>query len=124
MKVFAVAIMGVALIGSSQVAAKDVEAPLKLTASGEGRVKCTFTDARGNITKRDLKADRGGQAEYSSARFDHGTCEYKAASKEQLTITVEGDGWACPFNAASGVACAQTFANGAKGAFRLVQRAG
>jgi hypothetical protein len=125
MKAIAIAVcVSLALAASGPAAAKAEDAPLKLTASGDGRVQCVFADARGNIVRGDLKPGKGKQAEYSNARLDHGSCDYKAAPNAQLVITVEGTAWACPLQSAAGAACAQTFAAPASGSFRLAQRQG
>lgn len=123
MKVLIVAVcMSVALTAGAPAFGKSADAPFKLTASGDGRVQCTLVNARGNILRSDLKPGKGTEKDYSNAGVDHGTCEYKAASKAPLTIVVEGDAWACPLLLPAGAVCTQTVAAGASGSFRLVQK--
>lgn len=98
-------------------------APMKMTLAGEGRwaVQCKF-EIRGGIINEERFGPKGtAPVVFSMTNLQHGSCDYKASGKP-LVVSIEGDGWTCPFSAPADGKCEQTIAAGASGTFRFAMK--
>lgn len=122
---FFIAAACVVIAASGTASAKSTAAaPIVLTLAGEGRwsVSCTLEVGNGLINREEFKSGRAAPTVFQSANLKHGSCDYKVGPDKALTVTIEGDGWACPLNSAADAKCEQVFAPGASGSLRLMRR--
>lgn len=98
-------------------------APMKMTLVGEGRwtVRCKFEIRNGIISEEKFGPKGIAPVVFSMTNLQRGSCDYKAPGKP-LVISVEGDGWTCPFSAPADGKCEQAIAAGASGTFRFAMK--
>lgn len=123
--VTAAACGAIAISGLAVAKAPPSPTAMKLTLAGEDRwsVRCTLDVGNGLINREEFKGGKSTPVVFSTPKLNFGTCDYKAAPDKPLTITIEGDAWACPLTAPTNEKCEQQIAPGASGSLRLTQRA-
>jgi len=110
-----------ALLISAEPALAQWEPPdevLQVRVKGDGAwtVRCDYQDRRGTSENREAKGPKDGRLHLN--RATGGTCTYRAAPDEPLTIRLKSALYQCTLPQ-PGEGCAQTFPAGASGQFEV-----
>ena len=94
---------------------------VRIQGKGAWSVRCEYQDRRGKTVVREANG-RGDRLYLSAYEGSGGSCTYRAAADQPLTIRLKSPLYRCTLPAREKDLCQQTFAAGASGQFQVVKR--